>query len=841
MDLLCNSTKSLRLVTLMNLLLISLHVLCHRQVGDIDCQKTEVTFWDPFEKEFSTLMNITECDIQCPKGCVCIIGNSTLSSSCVEGNGTVLVSKLLYPHDPNHSEITTLYLANKSLSGIADYAFSVIADGLEILYLNNNTISNMRSGAYVGLAYLKQLYLAHNLLADLPPGIFDGLSALNMLDLQYNLLTRLRSGAFEGVGPVHRLELGYNMIRDIESGAFEGLISLEELDFDNNEVEELHMGMFGGLVSLLSLDMDFNRIQKVPMGVFDGLNNLEELDLDNNLITTLPSEIFRGLSALEELELDNNKLDKVSPDLFKGLANIEQLALSYNLLGDLDQNVFEGLVKIEELHLSHNRFNTIHPNLFRQMVDLEFLFISHNRLKDIHKNLFLNLTELEVLSLSYNLLSTLSPEIFVQMNKLKILNVSGNNFDRLDPQLLTNFDRLTTLELTKNPLRWITSEVFNGLTTKDTSIYVDYYATCCFIENARCTYKKPPSPFLTCKRLLPYEILRVVVWVVGIAAMIGNMSVLYTRCFHRNSRINVQYLLITNLSIADLFMGIYMLILAAGDTYFTDYFPSHSESWRQSVLCKVAGALSLLSSEASVFFITMISIDRFQGVKYPFSDYRLRKTSARIIITLLWVLALALSVASALIPVINPDLYDASEVCVGLPISRIDNYITETRLFNLNTSSFELRLDVGRAVKSVKIDSESTMFFSIAIFVALNLACFLIVAFCYACIFYAARHISSSAGRTLNSQTELRMAAKMAGIIFTDFCCWMIVVILSILVQTGAVEINPIAYAWIATFLIPINSCINPFLYTLSTYISDRLHRGNTENSTTGVSMTTVK
>ena len=52
-----------------------------------------------------------------------------------------------------------------------------------------------------------------------------------------------------------------------------------------------------------------------------------------------------------------------------------------------------------------------------------------------------------------------------------------------------------------------------------------------------------------------------------------------------------------------------MLLLAAADVIYGDYFPSYSDQWRNGPICEVASILSILSSELSVFFITLVSTD----------------------------------------------------------------------------------------------------------------------------------------------------------------------------------------------------------------------------------------
>ena len=791
----------------------------------VGCQISNITFWDFEEEEYVTLLDATICDIQCPNDCDCVLGSDgSLVNHCM--NSTMeSTENIRYPVD---TPSATLFLANRSLYGIEQFAFrGAPLNEVELLYLNNNSISNLAPGAFEGLTNLVYLNLVNNLLSALRPGTFTGLTSLGVLEMQYNGITFLQPGVFDGLPNLEFLVVGHNRIAVMQPASFAGLISLIELDLENNTLKELQAGVFDGLVNLEELDIDENRLDTIAPGAFKGLVNLIEMDLDYNRLEELKPGVFDGLYTMSEIELDHNAIEMIPPDLFADLTNMEQMSLSHNKLEYLEASDLEGLHHVVQLHVSHNNLAYLHPTIFHKMTDIEVLVLGFNNLTEVHAEIFHNLTSLKALSLSNNRLSHLPPDLFRDLIALKLLNISSNDLNRLEPQLFKPFRRLVTLELTNNPLLWVNRRTFDGL-TQLTYIYVDNYATCCFIESARCTYNVPPSPFLSCKRLLPFSFLRIVVWVVGISAIVGNLFVLYSRC-GRGGKVTVQYLLITNLSLSDLIMGIYMLILISVDMRLTEYFPSHSKSWRQSTLCKVAGGLSLLSSEASVFFITLISIDRFQGIKYPFSDYRLRKTSAKILITILWLVAVALGITSALIPVFAPNLYEASEVCVGLPISRVNSYVIETNVFELNISSFEFGLDFGRATEAVFVGSKPSMFLSIAIFVVLNMICFLIVAYCYTVIFIIARKTSLCAGRTRDSEEEIRMAFKMAGIVISDFCCWMIVVVLSILVQSGTVTLNPVAYAWIATFIIPLNSCVNPFLYTLTTLISDRLQRRDTE------------
>ena len=62
------------------------------------------------------------------------------------------------------------------------------------------------------------------------------------------------------------------------------------------------------------------------------------------------------------------------------------------------------------------------------------------------------------------------------------------------------------------------------------------------------------------------------------------------------------------------------------------------------------------------------------------------------------------------------------------------------------------------------------------------------------------------------------LAKRMMFIILTDFACWFPVIIINILALTGNLyDPTEQVYAWIAVFVLPINSSINPLLYTFST------------------------
>ncbi|KAL8594275.1 hypothetical protein ACOMHN_044219 [Nucella lapillus] len=65
-------------------------------------------------------------------------------------------------------------------------------------------------------------------------------------------------------------------------------------------------------------------------------------------------------------------------------------------------------------------------------------------------------------------------------------------------------------------------------------------------------------------------------------------------------------------------------------------------------MCKVAGVLSLLSSEVSALIIWIITLDRFVVIHFPFSTVRFNTASAAVACLLIWLVGWCLALAPLL-------------------------------------------------------------------------------------------------------------------------------------------------------------------------------------------------
>ena len=747
-------------------------------------------------------------------------------------------------------------LRNNHLTDIASSIFDDL-QSLEWLDLFNNQFTEV-AGAFTKVQSLERLHLSYNDLTKVAPGTFGHLSSLEYLYLSSNHITEVAPGSFSFLTSLEYLYLFNNQITEVIPGVFSNLTSLYKLHLGGNNLIEVARGSFSHLPRLADLHLNYNQIAKVEPGAFSHLSSLKNLYLYNNQITDITPGVFSNLTSLDILDLSSNKLTEVTLEAFGKLSNFHDIYLSHNTavkLGELvklteiylsnnqltklKSDVFNTVTQLTTIDLSNNIITEIAPftssstpsddtmySSFGQLTSLRHLRLSYNQLSKLHSNIFQNQTMLINLGIDHNRLEFLPEQIFHNLGRLQGLDLSRNRLTRFPNTLFVNNTKLTYLFVYDNPLFWIEPDALK-VWNKTTNLIVSSHSTCCF-TSAECLCDKPKDPFLSCKRLLPYDSLRIAIWVLGTLAILGNIMVFHFRRKYRQHGNRVQDMLITNLAMSDFCMGIYLIMLVAADMYYKQYFPSFSKSWRANILCRIGGSISVLASEASAFFITLITIDRFLGVKYTFSKYRIRTRCARILVALMWIVALGISIASLFLSQGNADVYAVSEICVGLPISRQKRHTTDEMSLQVQPESKEWAVTIPYKDDNIT-GSDPAMHFSIGIFTGLNLACFFAVGYCYLAIFFSVRKTAGQAGRSTDVKEEIRMTLKMSVIVFTDFCCWVAIGIYSILVQTGAVEDTPVAYAWIATIALPINASINPFLYTLTSVISNKVERKEQE------------
>ena len=187
---------------------------------------------------------------------------------------------------------------------------------------------------------------------------------------------------------------------------------------------------------------------------------------------------------------------------------------------------------------------------------------------------------------------------------------------------------------------------------------------------------------------------------------------------------------------------------------------------------------------------------------------------------LIWICSIASGVVPSILSGRNFLFYDNSHVCVGLPLAL-------TQIFSNNKTTTQIDSEIGQfyyiqdTYTTTPSGFVNGLYYSIALFLGFNCICFLIILLCYMEIIRVVTNSAKQAGRTPDMDKQIRLTLKVAAIVLTDFVCWCPLVILGILVQTRTIILPPSVYAWSVTFVLPLNSAINPYLYTIAEIISD--------------------
>nr|KAG5709255.1 hypothetical protein BaRGS_018007 [Batillaria attramentaria] len=245
--------------------------------------------------------------------------------------------------------------------------------------------------------------------------------------------------------------------------------------------------------------------------------------------------------------------------------------------------------------------------------------------------------------------------------------------------------------------------------------------------------------------------------------------------------------LVCNLCVSDFLMGVYLMMVGSADAYYSGQYLWKREVWTQSAACRVAGFLGMLSSEVSAFVICVVTLDRLLVLQFPFKRHlHLTPRSAMTACGVAWVTGIILSTVP-LLPTTGWEFYSQTGICLPLPITR---------------------------------KQFPGLQYAFGVFVILNFVLFLLIGVGQAFI-YRAVHSSSTEVRMAREKQDTAIARRLFLIVLSDFCCWFPVGLMGLLAAQG-MPIPGDVTVITAIFVLPLNSAINPFLYTLGMLLERR-------------------
>ncbi|XP_060658382.1 protein artichoke-like [Drosophila nasuta] len=307
---------------------------------------------------------------------------------------------------------------------------------LVIVHFEHNALTHLE---LPHMTYLRELYLGHNKLADFT---FSDCPRLELLYLNDNQLTQLDSTSFQQLPELLELQLSGNLITEIGADTFQSLIKLRTLNLSRNALTSLPADVFGSSVqqfALQQLDLSHNNINVLFENQFELLAGLQMLNLSGNNIAVLKSAHFAGLTSLRHLHLQSNDKMELKGHTFATLKQLETLDLSHIGLDILDPHLFgynqEGtesiydylpMAHMRKLNLSSNNLQHLHPRAFAKLSSLEELYLSNNALRVLPEGLFVPIQNLKKLDVSYNQFAEISSDVINSLNNITDLHIDNN-------------------------------------------------------------------------------------------------------------------------------------------------------------------------------------------------------------------------------------------------------------------------------------------------------------------------------------------------------------------------------------------------------------------------------
>ncbi|KAL8623877.1 hypothetical protein ACOMHN_050592 [Nucella lapillus] len=419
--------------------------------------------------------------------------------------------------------------------------------------------------------------------------------------------------------------------------------------------------------------------------------------------------------------------------------------------------------------------------VFHSYPDLRYLHIDSSSLTavDLTSN-----TYLVLLRISNCKLKTISSFKLDSLRNLQTLDLRDNLLVSVD---LNAFVSLGTL-LKSYPVKML------RYLSKLKHVWANDFKMCCQaalpegFDLEHC--HAPQDNIASCDDLLRSAVYRSFLWIIAVFAMIGNTGSFVARLLlTKELRRSSFGLFVLNLSISDFLMGVYLTMIGVADQTFRGQYWWRVDSWKNSAVCKIAGFLSLLSSEVSAFFICLITIDRFLVLRFPFSRLHFKYRSTLVACVFAWIVGLVLA-GVPLLPLISQwDFYGQTGICLPLPFT--------------SRGAF------------------SGYFYSFGVMIVLNFVLFMLIAIGQFFIYWSVRTRHKSKLRKHIKSSDVAIARRLIAIVLSDFMCWFPTGILGLWAFTDN-TVNSDINVTVAIFVMPFNAALNPFLYTLNLVMDKR-------------------
>uniref|UniRef100_A0A5F8H9G7 Relaxin family peptide receptor 2 n=1 Tax=Monodelphis domestica TaxID=13616 RepID=A0A5F8H9G7_MONDO len=541
-------------------------------------------------------------------------------------------------------------------------------------------------------------------------------------------------------------------------------VNLKSVPLVSSNVTLLHMKYTVLFCFIPTRFLQYNCIKYISRKAFIGLHKLQMLYLSHNCITSLRPGVFKDLHELSWLILDDNPITRISQQLFTGLNSLFFLSMINNHLEALPKEMCKHMPHLNWVFLPRNQIDFVPDKTFSSLKNLGELDLSNNMIMDLPHHIFKDLKHLQKLNLSYNPLPYLDEDHFKSLKYLQSLDLEKIEIPNINTRMFQHMRNLSY-------------------------IYFKNFRYCSYAPHVRICIPLTDG-ISSFEDLLANNILRIFVWVIAFITCFGNLFVICMRTFIRAEN-KTHAMSIKILCCADCLMGVYLFFVGFFDIKYRGQYQKYALLWMESLQCRLMGFLAMLSTEVSVLLLTYLTLEKYVVIVFPFSNIRPGKHQTLIILVCIWIAGFLIAIIPFWSEEFFGNFYGKNGVC-----------------FPLYDQTEDFR----------------SKGYSLGIFLGVNLLAFLIIVFSYISMFCS---IQKTALQTSDMRIPIRRDVALANrfffIVFSDAICWIPVFVIKTL-SLFQVEIPDTITSWIVIFFLPINSALNPILYTLTTsFFKDKL------------------
>ncbi|VVC37554.1 GPCR, rhodopsin-like, 7TM,Leucine-rich repeat,Leucine-rich repeat domain, L domain-like,G protein- [Cinara cedri] len=557
----------------------------------------------------------------------------------------------------------------------------------------------------------------------------------------------------------------------LDSSTFKNLNGLQSLSISiARSLKELPLDIFCGL----SQSFNVLKIRKTNLKVIPDLSDLgnpnamHTIEFEENNFDVLPTNGIKTRAAL--LLLENNKIRVIENWAFNG-SEIAELNLRGNPLNILSEHSFEGIINLRKIDLSDSSMK-IFP--------------------------IFGLENIEAIRLENTILLTIIPPIYTLANLKEVrltypfhccsFKYSTQEYSseyEFDQDFQQKDDCIQMKE--NNPsFNFVSQNVSQSnqfVIRNEEESFLDKPAIIIGSQDVKCGQIIPsttksivqcspkPDDLNPCEDIMGQIWLRISVWIVGIGALLPNFVVMLV-AFRKKLHFSVPRFLMGNLAFADFFTAVYLLLLAYEDVISKDNYFNYASTWQYGIGCKIGGFLAVFSSQLSIFTLCMLTVERWFSIRRALYTTKLSFTSTVRIMAIGWIY----SIVMAALPLMGISSYSTTSICLPMDTSRLSGVLYILVLLSFGTGAFLLML-----------------------------TCYVQM---YMSVSYETRHAVPG---------EASLARKILLLVGTNFMCITPVIFFGFTALAGYPLIGISESKILLVFIYPINSCANPFLYTILT------------------------